>query len=146
LSKTILIAIFYHFRDVIIEIPEKTKRNGSLTAMIVIAPRDEFNKYANSLKIQKTLFSQIKKTILSKYQLNATKKFVNLLESANNQIADDSNVKESTEQVKIESSRKDEKPIVYLVNKLNLHGIDREFDIYKSQLPSEIMGDLMYEF
>jgi hypothetical protein len=74
----------------------------------------------------------IKEIRLSKYKLNSTRKYINLL---------DNQVKNESENLN-EKSAKIEKPITHLLTRLNVFTLEKSINFLRNQIPEEIVRDL----
>jgi len=119
-------------KNVTINLPAKTLKNGTLTAFLVVTQKqsdlETSQRNFDSSKIYKTI---LKKLDLSKYKLNKTKAFVNLLNS--HQAAESESAK---------SEQADNRPVPHLVTKLDLFSLNRELIFDRTAIPQEIFYDL----
>jgi hypothetical protein len=111
-------------RTIQIDIPSESQKNGTLSTFIVLhkknmKPSDLFKSNSVIVKSQK----------LSRYKLNETNKFVNLLE----------NTKESTSV----HNDYDKKPITHILSVLRLNLMSNDIKFDRTQIPQEIFHDLV---
>jgi hypothetical protein len=76
----------------------------------------------------------IKEIKLSKYKLNSTRKYINLLDNKVNNESDVLNEKSTKD--------KDEKPITHLLIRLNVFTLERSIHLLRNHVPEEIARDL----
>ena len=94
------------------------------------------NFQETSFSLSTNSYTVIKELSLSKYKLNNTKKFVNLLEAtAKFKENDEAN---STVPVK------EEKPVTHILSKFSIFTLDSQINFDNQQIPSEFYHDLMY--
>lgn len=107
-----------------IEIPQKTKKNGTLNGFIILTKKSSNNddfSFKNSV---------VKNIRFSKYRLKDSDKFVNLLSST---IASNDTYKKDTSPPK---------PITHLLSKLNIYGMYSQIRLKSTEIPGELYSDL----
>ena len=117
-------------KNITINLPVKTQKNGTLTGFLVVTQKqnelESGQRNFDSTKVYKTI---MKKLDLSKYKINKTKSFVNLLNS-----------KQSTTSGK--QDQDDNRPVPHLITKLDLFTLNREIVFDRMAIPQEIFYDL----
>ncbi len=104
------------FRDLTIELPWRTQNNGTLDAYIVLSRNKNFKDESSSFH-------------LTKYKLNDTQKYINLLESKSKGPGKFSN----TEEKKI---------LTHLIKKFTIFTMDSQIDFDRFHLPQELIYDI----
>ena len=109
--------------------PWRTQNNGTLDAYIVLSRNKNFKDESSSFHLSPRSLTVVKEISLTKYKLNDTQKYINLLESKS----------KSKEQ----SSNIDEKKILtHLIKKFTIFTMDSQIDFDRFHLPQELIYDI----
>ncbi len=106
-------------------VPYWTRRNGTLSVYIVLTSTRNIES-AEDFAFRDSTYTSVKRLKLSKYRLNRTSKYVNLLESDSQQL-------EHTKS----------QPITHLLSKVNLLIMDSRANFPTDRIPEELFHDLM---
>jgi hypothetical protein len=121
-------------KDLTINLPKWTLKNGTLVGYVVITEKKNLNK--SLLALRPDTQTYLKEITLSKYQLNNTQQFINLLDPK-------IKAKDSTETPNVTPSSKNTKPITHLLKKINIFTLERHINFIRNQIPEEIVGDIV---
>ena len=113
--------------------PKWTSNNGTLSAYIVMTDKKNFDK--ETFLLMGVTHTYIKEIKLSKYKVNSTRKYINLLDSKAKNESDNLNDKST----KVDN---DEKPITHLLMRLNVFTLERSINFLRNNIPEEIVRDL----
>ena len=119
------------YRELTIDLPKRTKKNGTLTAYVVLTKAKNFKADSNNFALAHNTYSVIKELPLTRYKANSTGKYVNLLES---QKSDNSH-----EKVKDKSK----KPMTHMLSRVTIYTMDSQIDFDRYQVPDELIHDIM---
>lgn len=123
----------------IIDLPARTQKNGTLTAFVVLTKIKNL-KAEVSTKFQLTgnSYSIVKELPLTRYKVNSTGKFVNLLDSPR---ADRSTTtgKDGKKQVKENKEPK----ITHMLSRVTVYTMDSQIDFDRYHIPDELYHDMM---
>jgi hypothetical protein len=128
------------FREIEIDLPPKTQKNGTLSSYIILSPKKNTQ---GSLTISKHLsgYMVYKELILSKYKLNRTSKYVNLIESTftdkNVQLINSNN---ETEKINLTDPKA--KIITHLLTKIYIETMETDINFDRMQVPGELYSDI----
>lgn len=111
-----------------VKLPRKTRKNGTLSAFILLADKRQFND-PKRISLNNIFYKSIQ---LTKYKVNDTDKYVNLLEKS--KILGDSEPK----------TQKDKKPVTHLLKILNILSLNSEIIFDRREVPQELIQDIRY--
>jgi len=112
-----------------LKIPNWTMKNGTMSLFVVLTEKRNLKKNEFSFSPESTR-TVLRELSLSKYKLNSTNKFINLLDAS---LQSDTN----------SHQKKVEKPVTHLLTKLNLFTMSSNINLDRNHVPQEIYGDLM---
>ena len=117
-----------NLRNLTLKIPSWTIKNGTMNLYIVLTEKQNLKKNEFSFSPESTR-TVLREVSLSKYKLNSTNKFINLLDS-------------SLQSEKSAHQKKAEKPVTHLLTRFNLFTMSSNINFDRNQVPQEIYGDL----
>ena len=108
----------------------KTQKNGTFKGYILITRKN--NLKLSNIKFTPDTHTHLKRVMFSKYKLNSTNLYVNLLQSNNPEV-----------QKQNEKLKKEQKILTHLIIKLNVFTMDTEINFDRNDVPIELIQDLM---
>lgn len=109
-----------------IKLPRKTRKNGTLSAYILLGAKTQLND-AKRIILNNVFYKSLQ---LTKYKVNDTDKYVNLLEKS--KILGDTEPKKEEEK----------KPITHLLTTLNILTLNSEINFDRREVPQELIQDI----
>lgn len=119
---------FLSLRDVTLKLPRKTRKNGTLSAYLLLGDKKQFSE---PKRISLSSYVFYKSIELTKYKVNVTDKYVNLLEKS--KILGDNEQK---------NSKEERKPITHLLTILNILSLNSEINFDRREVPQELIQDI----
>ena len=119
-----------------ISIPSRTQKNGTLPAYILLAKTNKLQSKSNIKFNVRNGYVVIKDMMLTKYKLNETDKYVNLLDrkkmKSNDKVDDQTKNEKNNEQ----------KILTHLLSRFTIYTMDSEIDFDRFQMPDELVHDI----
>lgn len=103
-------------KDVLLKLPQSTTKNGTLTVYLIL----------NGVHESTSKSIIVKDVKLSKYKINSTSSFVNLLELSQTK----------------QANEKSQKPITHLIRKIKINTIKDQINLFRNEIPAELYNDL----
>ena len=108
-------------RDLVLDLPRSIQNNGTFNIFLILS------KNRGDFPLSSSVVKEFK---LSRYKLNKTSKYVNLLDG--NKYTDLENV----------SNTENTKPITHLIRHVNIFTLDSQINFLRNDIPGELYYDL----